>query len=231
MGIEEFTYKPNPKNIIIALITEEYPSISCEGDEKVELYIIKNAFYFKSFTSKLLQKNTNSIIIIEFESLQSISEWYHIFHDLNKVDESEYKLQQLIIISIDPKYLSELTIQSTRILQLLRIMSLKHGCAIISIRNLLNYLKTHKIEKLTKLNKVSVKPNFEESTIHDDDFLLYIPSSWDSWNKIIVHGKSTLFSDDDRNDGIIRDEKQLQELDSKYEDFLSNDDPTKDWSK
>ena len=50
---------------------------------------------------------------------------------------------------------------------------------------------------------------------------MYIPYTWDSWNKIVVQGKSIVLPNTDEI--IIRNESRLEELDSNYEKSLSRE--------
>ncbi|KAI5964739.1 uncharacterized protein KGF55_001809 [Candida pseudojiufengensis] len=221
-------YDPEPRKQLIALLNAGIPSINCEGDESSDLYIIKSPLHFKPFISKLLQKHS-STIVIQYKSIKAISELFHSFFQTSPSEEDNFSLGHSITIVVDPEQLSELSVDSTKLIQILRIISLKHGCSIISIKNLNNVTDIKNIDKLIKLEKQDVKPNFEDLSINEDDLLLYIPSTWDSWNKIILHGNSTILGDDENNDGIIRNEQDLRNIDEKYEDYLTNDDPNKDW--
>ena len=137
----------------------------------------------------------------------------------------------------------QLTPQFIYIQQLLRYISLKHGMKIVSLRNMVDALTIGNIEQLLlTLDSISPIPildskgveiavqtndidrtesNGHEASHNKSQINLYIPYTWDSWNKIVVQGKSIVLPNTDEI--IIRNESRLEELDSNYEKSLSRE--------
>ncbi|RLV92563.1 hypothetical protein JA1_003082 [Spathaspora sp. JA1] len=97
-------------------------------------------------------------------------------------------------------------------LQITRYIMLKHGCGdIISFDSSDSWSDISTVD----LEDTPPKPIFSS----DGQIVYYIPQGWDSWNKIILQGKSIISSI--TSDLIIREEAKLFQFDSKYEEYFT----------
>ncbi|RCK55897.1 hypothetical protein Cantr_05787 [Candida viswanathii] len=96
---------------------------------------------------------------------------------------------------------------------------MKHGASIMSLQNISEVATVDRISDILQLDNLAPKPIYESTPERFNSLQvnLYIPSSWDSWNKVVVQGKSFVLPDTDQ---IIRDEAKLQQLDNTYDKFL-----------
>ncbi|KAI3405822.1 hypothetical protein KGF56_001429 [Candida oxycetoniae] len=224
MGVENFITRPEPKKLIFALLHNRTPGVACFEDEKKVLYIINNPLTLEPFIAKLLGKKTNVSIVYEFYTLNEICDFFKFLYQQTQL--GTILFQQNVTIVVNRRFISTYSIKSTLTIQLIRYLSLKHHCQIVSTDKEIysKMISLESIDKLIDLENVKVQPNYVEAreTGSEPHFDLFIPSSWDSWNRIIVHGKSVIISpDNDRVDGIIRDEKVLEMLDQEYEAQIS----------
>ncbi|EGW35162.1 uncharacterized protein SPAPADRAFT_48197 [Spathaspora passalidarum NRRL Y-27907] len=98
-------------------------------------------------------------------------------------------------------------------LQLARYIALKHGGDIIAASNIGSIITAKNIPTILNL-EIPPKPIF---SVGNDTIVIYIPQAWDSWNKIILQGKSIVSSN---NDDVIRQESNLAQLNMHYDDFF-----------
>ncbi|CAI5756675.1 unnamed protein product [Candida verbasci] len=86
-----------------------------------------------------------------------------------------------------------------------------------------NNITINNVELLIN-NNFKEKPIFDTQIVDNYNSLqicLMISRKWDSWNKIIVFGKSISLNEDDER--IIKDETQLKKLDEMYQQYLNNE--------
>ncbi|KAG5417489.1 hypothetical protein I9W82_005124 [Candida metapsilosis] len=192
MGIERFVYKPKSKRLVLVLLKGECPSVTYDEDDDVRVYTLKCTLRYKSF----IQSLSPTTIILQFHSLTELQELLPVLQDGR------------VIVYMDPETIKDVTTESTITFQLVRYLCQKFGCDLISKE--LPMSEVHKIADL----------DFPINPTYDESHGLYIPHSWDSWDKIVLHGKSVALPEEQLA-GVIRDEETLQQLDHTHvEEYL-----------
>ena len=189
-----------------------------------------------SSTTETTTSNNNIEDVLNF--------FQFLYQEINSSQQYRFTSFSTIIMYDTAQYDKyQLTPQFIYIQQLLRYISLKHGMKIVSLRNMVDALTIGNIEQLLlTLDSISPIPildlkgveiavqindidrtesNGHEASHNKSQINLYIPYTWDSWNKIVVQGKSIVLPNTDEI--IIRNESRLEELDSNYEKSLSRE--------
>ncbi|KAI5958043.1 hypothetical protein KGF57_002851 [Candida theae] len=124
------------------------------------------------------------------------------FHTLTELQQLLDMQLQKVIVSIEPGLLT-LTAESTITFQLIRYLCQKYECDLICARE----FDISEVKRIIELD-FPIDPTCGES--------LYIPHSWDSWGKIVLHGRSV-----QEWAGVIRSEETLAQLDdTRLDDYL-----------
>jgi hypothetical protein len=108
-----------------------------------------------------------------------------------------------------------MTINSILLQQFLRFSSLKHGSTLISTINV-DSIKQQPLEFLETLDLSTPKPIFDST--QTQEFPLIIPNGWDSFNKIILLGNSSIY----RHDLLLTSERDCNELNNVYNNTFYN---------
>lgn len=196
----------------------------------------------------IIQYNHNSSTTTETagnnSNIEDVLDYFQfLYQEINSSQQCQFTNFSTIIMYDTIQYEKhQLTPQFIYIQQLLRYISLKHGMKIVSLRKVAEALTIENIEQLLNLDTTSPVPIFDlkgiEVFLETDDvdrtdrnghdashnklqINLYIPYTWDSWNKIVVQGKSIVLPNTDEI--IIRDESRLEQLDSNYQKLLSSE--------
>ncbi|KAI5969944.1 hypothetical protein CANMA_000984 [Candida margitis] len=188
MGIERFIYKPQDKRLVLLLLKDSIPSVSYDEDD-TRVYMVRCPLQYKSFIEKLLHQNPT--VVLQYQSLTELCQLLNLLRPLERGGPS-------VIVSVDAD--SEISTKSIITFQLVRYLCQKHHCDLISVNQMSLY-------DVTNLD-LPVKPTYEES----DGLVLSIPKSWDTWSKIVLHGKSVALDEP----GIIRSEETLHQIDDEY---------------
>ncbi|KAK6460657.1 hypothetical protein DFJ63DRAFT_315320 [Scheffersomyces coipomensis] len=117
------------------------------------------------------------------------------------------------------------TVDSIYIHQYSRYFTLKHGGRFVIVNDLDVLTKESAHSFIKYVHALSeAQPIFESSKkkIFNQDFIinLFIPKAWDSWNKISLISKSSVFHD---NNTLLNNVEIIQQLDQSYNRFLSFD--------
>ncbi|CAK9435515.1 uncharacterized protein LODBEIA_P02420 [Lodderomyces beijingensis] len=222
MGVANFIPKDKEKEQILILRHGSIPQVECFEENDTILHIVTNPLALRLFITHRLQQHPKTVVIIEFNNLKDTCELYHLLYQLFN-NEFRESARPPLMIMVDPKDLSEYSASSTLRLQLLRYLSLKHGSNIASVPRASQAMNIGQIRALLDIHKNNrVVPIYTETASSDSPMPVHlnIPSSWDSWNKILMHGRSVMFPEPE-NEYIIREENKLRDLDEKYEKHLS----------
>ncbi|KAG7665463.1 uncharacterized protein J8A68_001151 [[Candida] subhashii] len=213
-----FNYKPFIKSLILKHIPNIHIIVSLTN-ANVIVQLMKFLYQFQQFSKQLqtefLTKHKNFLQNNQEEELSVRL----------AIGQCDLPLSFPVTILLDSTQFShqnQLSPSTILNQQLCRFISLKHGCTVIcrSPSNPKIPIEDT-VESLIDF-QMPPKPIFDDSATNDD-IQLYIPSSWDSWNKIIVQGKSIMMNDNNQS-SLICDVQQLEQLNSAYDDYFNHDD-------
>ncbi|EMG45656.1 hypothetical protein SBY92_004826 [Candida maltosa Xu316] len=216
MTLEELKVKPKGKKIFICLLEGSQSTINYYSNDTVSLYVLTHGKIFKQFIQTLIKDHKDVNVVIQFTTIEDV---INIFNFLYTPDSTDFTIPFPITIAYDSALYEKLQLSPDFIYaqQILRYISLKHRANIISLPKVRDSVTLETVSQFYPVDDQSAKPIFDSTA---EQVNLYIPSSWDTWNKIIVQGKSALLPDSDH---IIRDETKLQDLDSRYEKYLQKE--------
>lgn len=208
------------KRLVICLLSGIQLSINYHSNKSIDLYVVTNGNVYKNYIQNLIRKHKDVHLIIQYSSIESIMRMFKFIYQINSL---EYILPIPTTILYDSSEIENLQLSPDFILtqQIIRYLNMKHGATIMSLSNVEEVTTVENINDVLNLENLAPKPIFESTSerINSLEINLYIPSSWDSWNKIVVQGKSFVLPDTEQ---IIRDESKLELLDSNYEKFLND---------
>lgn len=199
MGVERFIYKPRIKNLVLVLLNGDYPSVNYDEDDDLRLYTLRCPLQYKSFIQSLLP----TTVLLQYNTLTELSQLLNVLQNRH------------VIVSMDPKAVSEISTKSIITIQLVRYLCQKYHCDLISMKNFEASIAG--VGEIIDLG-FPIKPTYEDS--HDN--VLYIPKTWDNWSKIVLHGKSVALPEEELA-GVIRNEETLQQLDESTDDTFLDD--------
>lgn len=119
MGVERFIYKPRIKNLVLVLLNGDYPSVNYDEDDDLRLYTLRCPLQYKSFIQSL-QPTT---VLLQYNTLTELSQLLNVLQNRH------------VIVSMDPKAVSEISTKSIITIQLVRYLCQKYHCDLISMKN------------------------------------------------------------------------------------------------
>ena len=217
--------KEDPKELVLIIRNDGTTAVKYDCLDNYEVYTLCRYELFYEYIEDLIKRKWKKITIINiFNSFRSLIVLLKRLYLVNVELSSNQEFSEpqsvpntkltncalslgLQFINILPHSLLEpdlLAPESVMIQQYLRFVDLKHGANLISTKDIASVL-----ENPTKLiaQSLNVQPIIDTS----QPLSLIIPSSWDSFNKITLLAKSSIY-DDDRLLGSENDCNQLNML-------------------
>lgn len=206
------------KSLVICLLSGSILSIRYYSNKSTELYLITNALIYKLYIQNLIRRYTDIHIVVQYSNVTTILQILKFLSEINTI---QHVSPKPITILYDASEIENLLLSPDFLLtqQIIRYLSMKHEAVIMELSNIDEVINIEHINDFSNLANLVPKP-IRESTPEQFKSLkvnLYIPSSWDSWNKVIMQGKSFILPDTDQ---VIREESKLLLLDSNYDKFL-----------
>jgi hypothetical protein len=202
--------KEEPKELVLILRNDGISTVKYDCHDNVEVYTFCRYDFFLEYIEDLIKRRWKKTTIINkfdsFRPLILLLKRLHLVHVemTSKQDSTETQNDPkskvtncawslgLQFINILPHSLLEpdlLAPGSVMIQQYLRFIDLKHGANLVSTKDMDSVLEepTNLVSQI-----VNVQPIIDTS----QPLSLIIPSSWDSFNKIILLAKSSIYEDD-----------------------------------